>query len=168
MAPSPCSTYSATTRQRLVSVVFRVSPSRLVFQIGAAADSCLSKFLKNVTAASTPEEIAKALEKNDEMRVSHESAAQEGQTAAPSATEHVIHPDHKVQINCVFRQVDNHFVAFVVVKGKLYELDGRREGPVCHGPAADLLSSAGAVCKKYMEANPQENRFGLIALAAAD
>lgn len=49
-----------------------------------------------------------------------QAAAQQGDTAAPPADE----------------EVDLHFVAFVCVAGALYELDGRKAGPINHGPCA--------------------------------
>jgi len=37
------------------------------------------------------------------------------------------------------QKVDTHFVALVHVNGKLYELDGRKDGPVCHGETTQAL-----------------------------
>ena len=60
-----------------------------------------------------------------------------------------------------------HFVALVHREGFLYELDGRRAGPVCHGPTtpATLLSDAAAVAKRFMEHSASLS-FNMIALAA--
>jgi len=30
-------------------------------------------------------------------------------------------------------QVEHHFIAFVEKDGKVFELDGRKTGPICHG-----------------------------------
>uniref|UniRef100_A0A669F6R6 Ubiquitin carboxyl-terminal hydrolase n=1 Tax=Oreochromis niloticus TaxID=8128 RepID=A0A669F6R6_ORENI len=68
-------------------------------------DSPLKKFLEQ-TSKMTPEERATFLEKDESIRVTHESSAQEGQTEAPSL-------DEKVNL---------HFIAFVNVGGHLYEL----------------------------------------------
>ena len=60
-----------------------------------------------------------------------------------------------------------HFVCFVNVKGRLWELDGRKGGPIDHGasdPAA-LLEAAGAVMREYMARDPESIRFTLLALA---
>ena len=60
-----------------------------------------------------------------------------------------------------------HFVCFVNVNGRLWELDGRKGGPIDHGasdPAA-LLEAAGAVMREYMARDPESIRFTLLALA---
>lgn len=46
--------------------------------------------------------------------------------------------------------------------GVLYELDGRKEGPVPHGPtsSATLLQDACAVVKQFMDRDPGELRRG--------
>ncbi|VDL89065.1 unnamed protein product, partial [Schistocephalus solidus] len=63
-------------------------------------------------------------------------------------------------------KVDLHFVTFVNCHGKLIELDGRREGPVCHGTtsADSLLSDACNAAKKFMERDAENLLFSLIAL----
>uniref|UniRef100_A0A8C8K1P1 Ubiquitin carboxyl-terminal hydrolase n=1 Tax=Oncorhynchus tshawytscha TaxID=74940 RepID=A0A8C8K1P1_ONCTS len=68
-------------------------------------DSPLKMFLVQSTKLS-PENKATFLEKDESIRVTHESSAQEGQTEAPSLDE----------------KVDLHFIAFVNVGGHLYEL----------------------------------------------
>ncbi len=52
------------------------------------------------------------------MLCAPQEAAQQGATAAPAADE----------------EVDLHFIAFVQREGSLYELDGRKAGPINHGP----------------------------------
>ncbi|KAF3843343.1 hypothetical protein F7725_002192 [Dissostichus mawsoni] len=85
------------------------------------------------------------------IRVTHESSAQEGQTEAPSV-------DEKVNL---------HFIAFVNVGGQLYELDGRKPFPIVHGKTSEdtLLEDAVEVCKVFMARDPQEVRFTIIALS---
>lgn len=60
-----------------------------------------------------------------------------------------------------------HFVAFVCVGDKLYELDGREEGPIYHGPKtqASLLKDSTAVIKTFMARDPTERRVTITAMA---
>lgn len=63
-----------------------------------------------------------------------------------------------------------HFICFVHKDGKLYELDGRKDGPVEHGAssAEGLLPDAARVIReKYMSVDPTEHRFTIMALSAA-
>lgn len=84
----------------------------------------------------------------------HKELAQEGQTNTPSAEDPVIH----------------HFVTFVHKDGTLYELDGRKAFPINHGPTTvdSLLEDAAKVCKGFMARDPNELRFTVMALTAAD
>ncbi|XP_069035082.1 ubiquitin carboxyl-terminal hydrolase isozyme L3 isoform X2 [Lepisosteus oculatus] len=115
-------------------------------------DSALKKFLIESRSLS-PEEKAIFLEKDESIRVTHESSAQEGQTEAPSIDE----------------KVDLHFIAFVSVGGQLYELDGRKPFPIVHGKTTEdsFLEDAVEVCKKFMARDPEELRFTVVALSKA-
>jgi ubiquitin carboxyl-terminal hydrolase L3 len=115
-------------------------------------NSVLGKFV-NSTRTLTPEKRGEALQADESFRKIHAKVAEAGQTAAPTAEEAA--------------NVDLHFVALVPVKGKIWELDGRKPGPVCHGPTTDdaFLADGVKVCKAFMEANPEENRFTIVALA---
>jgi ubiquitin carboxyl-terminal hydrolase L3 len=59
-----------------------------------------------------------------------------------------------------------HFVALVNVEDKLYELDGRKQGPVLHGSTSPttLLQDACKVVKQFMDRDPEEVRFTILAL----
>ncbi|XP_069746655.1 ubiquitin carboxyl-terminal hydrolase isozyme L3 [Narcine bancroftii] len=111
--------------------------------------SVMKKFLED-SACLSPEDKAKFLENDESIRVSHEFSAQEGQTEAPSLDE----------------KVDLHFISFVNVDGHLYELDGRKPFPINHGDttAESLLEDAIEVCKKFMQRDPDELRFTVMAL----
>jgi ubiquitin carboxyl-terminal hydrolase L3 len=63
--------------------------------------------------------------------------------------------------------VETHFVSLVHAGGALYELDGRKRGPVRHGPTspATLLRDACRVVQEFMERDPGELRFTILALA---
>lgn len=119
-------------------------------QLDFEPNSPLKKFIEQ-SANMTPEERATFLENDESIRVIHESSAQEGQTEAPSL-------DEKVNL---------HFIAFVNVGGHLYELDGRKFSPIVHGKTSDdtLLEDAAKVCRVFMDRDPQEVRFTIIALS---
>ncbi|XP_031826224.1 ubiquitin carboxyl-terminal hydrolase isoform X2 [Nomia melanderi] len=95
-------------------------------------------------------EIGGLLMKSNEISVAHEEMAHEGQTEAPSEEAPVYH----------------HFVAFIQKNGVLYELDGRKAGPITHGPTSPetLLEDAARVCKEYMARDPEEMYFTVVAL----
>lgn len=96
-------------------------------------------------------ERAAALESDESLNNAHAEFASQGQTEAPSAED----------------KVDLHFVAFVEKGGILYELDGRKEAAVSHGPCKqeDLLPAACSAIKScFMAADPNEHRFTILAL----
>ena len=82
----------------------------------------------------------------------HDAAAREGQTAAPALDD----------------KVDYHFVAFVNVDGGLYELDGRKSGPILKRKSSPetFLTDAAAACKEYMTHDPDNINFTIMALTA--
>ncbi len=116
-----------------------------------AAGSWLQRF-SALTTAMSPEERARALEEDDTLDDAHADAASLGQTVADSTAE-----------------VDLHFICFVHVDGGLYELDGRRPGPLRHGDgsAETLLRDAMAVIKREFVDRSEELQFNVIALAPA-
>uniref|UniRef100_A0A8K9XIN6 Ubiquitin carboxyl-terminal hydrolase n=1 Tax=Oncorhynchus mykiss TaxID=8022 RepID=A0A8K9XIN6_ONCMY len=81
-------------------------------------DSALKKFLDE-TANMTPAQRATHLENNQAIREAHDEVAVQGQCRVEADN------------------VNFHFITFVNVKGQLYELDGRMEGPVNHGTTKD-------------------------------
>ncbi|OCL13843.1 cysteine proteinase [Glonium stellatum] len=90
-------------------------------------DSNLSLLLKDAVPLK-PAERANLLYESEALENAHQSAAAGGDTAAPSADE----------------KVDLHYVCFVKSeKNHLWELDGRRKGPLDRGVLAedeDVLS----------------------------
>lgn len=106
--------------------------------------------LFTTTATMTPAERADYLEADDEIEVTHESAAAEGQSAQEE-------------------DVNTHFVCFTHVDGCLYELDGRKAFPINHGATTTdtLLEDACAVVKQFMERDPGELKFTIVALVKA-
>ena len=65
--------------------------------------------------------------------------------------------------------VDTHFICFTEVGGCLYELDGRKAFPINHGSSSPetMLADACKVVKGFMERDPEEQRFTIVALAPA-
>ena len=116
-----------------------------------ASGSYIEKYLKE-TAEMTGPQIAEYLDNDDELEATHASAATEGTTAVPADN----------------TSVDTHFNAFIVRDGHLYEMDGRKEGPVNHGLCEEgrLLEGATAVMRGFMDRDPGEVRFTICALAA--
>eukprot|EP00052_Salpingoeca_macrocollata_P034757 m.12571 g.12571 ORF g.12571 m.12571 type:complete len:245 (+) comp6928_c0_seq1:163-897(+) len=116
----------------------------------AKEGSWLEGFFKNAQG-KTPDERAALLEEDDKIEQEHDAAASEGQTER--SEEHM--------------NVDTHFIAFVHSGGHLYELDGRKAGPINHGPSTKdtLLPDACKVIRRFMERDPGEMRFTMVALA---
>jgi len=124
----------------------------LVLTFHYSAEKHLKKFLDS-TKGMSPADRGTALEKDQAFGEAHEESAQEGQTQAPSRDE----------------KVDLHFVAFVHQNGGLYELDGRKENPIRHGDTTEdtLLEDTALVVKKFMERDPENLNFTIVALAKA-
>ncbi|XP_052795624.1 ubiquitin carboxyl-terminal hydrolase isozyme L3-like [Mya arenaria] len=109
-----------------------------------------NKFLED-TLGKEPNEIANILENDSAMGAAHDDTAQEGQTEAPSRDD----------------KINTHFIAFVCREEGLYELDGRKSGPVFHGKTTpdSLLEDAIEVVRKFMARDPTQLNFTLMALA---
>ena len=114
-------------------------------------DGPLKTFVE-ATKDMSPAERAEKLEADDDICKSHDDAAREGQTRAPGRDDHV----------------DYHFVCFVNVDNGLYELDGRKSGPILKGKCSQetFLSDAAAACKEYMTRDPDNINFTVVALTA--
>ncbi|GAB1599939.1 ubiquitin carboxyl-terminal hydrolase-like [Argonauta hians] len=113
-------------------------------------DAYMKKFIA-ATKSMTPEEKASYLEMNREMGIVHEDCAQVGQTQAPPRDQAVV----------------RHFITLIAHDNKLYELDGRKDGPVCHGDIGkrSFIEYAAETLKKFMERDPDEMDFSVMALA---
>ncbi|CAM9489076.1 unnamed protein product [Discosporangium mesarthrocarpum] len=120
--------------------------------IELAKDSFLQRFLGK-TRGMSADQMARALHDEEELEVVHEEAAQEGQSEQKDRDE----------------KINTHFVCLTEVDGILYELDGRKEGPISHGPTSEatLLQDCCVVVKKFMDRDPGELRFTIVALAPA-
>ncbi|XP_062073907.1 ubiquitin carboxyl-terminal hydrolase 3 isoform X2 [Humulus lupulus] len=109
--------------------------------------SFLDKFFKS-TASLGPLERARYLENDREMEVAHSIAATAGETEASD-------------------NVNTHFICFTCVDGVLYELDGRKTGPISHGASSPstLLQDAAKVILGMIQKNPDSLDFNVIALS---
>ncbi len=120
--------------------------------------SDLEKLVKDAIPLG-PIERADLLYNSQALECAHQSAADQGQSAAPSAEDNI----------------DLHYVCFVKdEKNNLWEMDGRRKGPLNRGtlgPEEDVLSEKALELgvRKFLqreeEAGGGELRFSLITLA---
>lgn len=116
-------------------------------------DSPISNFRRNLIQHNAdPVQLVQNIAK--EM---YSTYSEQGQTEAPSAED----------------DVELHFVCFVKVNNKIYELDGRREGPIileiAEDAATDILNDdcVAKRVKKYMSLVSGENalKFAMMGLA---
>jgi ubiquitin carboxyl-terminal hydrolase L3 len=116
-------------------------------EIKLSDGSFLDKFYKS-TASMDPLERAAFLENDIEMEVAHSVAATAGETEATD-------------------NVDTHFICFSCVDGELYELDGRKSGPISHGASSpeNLLKDAAKVIQGMIQKNPHSLNFNVIAVS---
>ncbi|VYS63034.1 unnamed protein product [Arabidopsis thaliana] len=116
-------------------------------EIKLSDGSFLDRFFKS-TANMTPTERAKFLENDSQIEDAHSVAVIAGDTPASE-------------------DADTHFICLACVEGELYELDGRKAGPISHGASspATLLKDATKVIKKMIEKNPGSLNFNLIAIS---
>ena len=121
-------------------------------------DSSLARLVSQALPLS-PVDRAKLLESSPEIATAHAAAAIQGDTSAPTAED----------------SIDLHFVAFIKsANNNLWELDGRRKGPLNRGKideADDALSDAAVklgvrnFLKREEQAGGGDLRFSLLALA---
>ncbi|KAL9326746.1 hypothetical protein ACSQ67_007391 [Phaseolus vulgaris] len=109
--------------------------------------SFFDKFFKS-TASMDPIQRAAFLENDRDMEVAHSVAATAGDTVASD-------------------NVDTHFICFACVDGQLYELDGRKSGPISHGESSPsaLLRDAAKVIQSMIQKNPDSLNFNVIAIS---
>ena len=139
----------------LIGVLHSVSNGFAKSQIQPGSD--LANLLKEAVPLQ-PDDRAVLLEETDALEKTHQAAAITGDTKAPDAQ----------------ADVDLHYVAFVKSdkNGHLFELDGRRKGPLDRGELKadeDVLSenALDRGVRAFMEREAGDPRFSLIALAQA-
>ena len=122
-----------------------------------AKGAFLDSFM-NETAGMTPEEIGEHLEAgkgcSGTLHELHGEAAQRGDTRAPGVDD----------------EIDLHFVAFVEKDGVVWELDGRRAGPIQRGAVEGGLmrSVARVVREEYIAKRDGDISFNVMALVSAE
>ncbi|KAF7828463.1 ubiquitin carboxyl-terminal hydrolase 3 [Senna tora] len=116
-------------------------------EVNLIDESFFDRFFKT-TASMDPLQRASFLENDREMEVAHSVAATAGETEASD-------------------NVDTHFICFVCVDGELYELDGRKSGPISHGQSSSntLLRDAAKVIQSMIQKNPNSLNFNVISIS---
>ena len=117
-------------------------------------ESWLNNFLyRRATWNTDPIVKAEMLESDDAIETLHDDATQDEANATGRGE--------------IEDRLLTHFIAFSNVDGMLYELDGRKNGPICHGETKQeqLLEDSCRVIKRFMERDPEELRFTILALA---
>lgn len=117
------------------------------------------KALLEEAKSLTPEQRGELLLKDNseseayKLIATHQELAMEGQTEA--------NPHEKVNY---------HFVALVERGGFLYELDGRKEFPINHGPTTEdsFLLDGAKVCREFIEKDSENVNFTVMALVQSD
>ncbi|KAK9770216.1 hypothetical protein SCAR479_13100 [Seiridium cardinale] len=118
--------------------------------------SNLDKLVKDAIPLA-PAERSKLIEGTSSLASAHHEAASQGDTAAPDAQD----------------DVDLHYVCFSKTSdGTLWELDGRRKGPIARGKLEeneDVLSDKALLWGplKFLEREGADMRFSCVALAGA-
>ncbi|KAK3390421.1 ubiquitin carboxyl-terminal hydrolase [Podospora didyma] len=118
--------------------------------------SDLDKLLKAAEPLDIPGR-ARLLETDQSLANAHRGAAEQGDTAAPDATD----------------DVDLHYVTFVKTEdGSLWEMDGSRKGPLLRGHLRadeDVLSQKALMLGplKFLERESGDLRFNCVALAGS-
>ena len=124
------------------------------------AGSDLDQLLKQAIPLK-PDDRANLLYESKALESAHQNAATSGDSAVPSADD----------------RVDLHYVCFVKAEdGHIWELDGRRKGPLDRGtlaPDEDVLSDKAlslgvrSFLKREEKAGGGELRFSLVGLASS-
>ncbi|GIX82494.1 ubiquitin carboxyl-terminal hydrolase isozyme L3 [Caerostris extrusa] len=132
-----------------VSLIHAIANADEELELGPT--STLKEFLDR-TADMSSEERGQELEMDENLCCVHEELAKEGQTEAPEADE----------------EIKLHFITFVTVDEQLYELDARKNYPINHGSTSvdTLMKDSVSVCKKFMERDPENVNFSIMALVA--
>jgi ubiquitin carboxyl-terminal hydrolase L3 len=118
--------------------------------LGLDKDKFFAKFLKDTKSMSAAERAA-ALEANTDIESSHQSVANDSEAKS--------NVNDKTNVNL-------HFIVFVCVDNYMWELDGRKKRPICHGKSSlqSLLYDSVGVVSQFMARDPKDLRFNMAAL----
>lgn len=142
----------------LIGLLHGVSNGAARYQV--QADSDLDKLI-NKAVPLKPLQRAELLEETEALETAHQAAASTGDSTVPNVED----------------SVDLHYVCFVKSgNGHLWEMDGRRKGPLDRGALPEdedvlgptaLEKGVRAFLKREEQAGGGELRFSLIVLAEA-
>lgn len=112
-------------------------------------NSSIREFIKE-SQQLEPEVKANKFETCETIATAHEKASVEGQTEAPAASE----------------SVEYHFISIIHNNNAIYEMDGRKHGPINHGPTSEatFLKDATQVVKKFVDVDPNNPNFSMQAI----
>lgn len=112
-------------------------------------DSSIKEFIKE-SQQLEPEKKANKFENCETIATAHERSSVEGQTEAPPAEE----------------SVEYHFISIIYNNNIIYEMDGRKLGPINHGPTTPetFLKDAIEVVKKFVNIDPSNPNFSMQAI----
>lgn len=111
-------------------------------------NSTVRQFIKE-SKQLEPEVRANKFESCETIATAHEKASNEGQTEAPQASE------------CV----EYHYISIIHNKNTIYEMDGRKHGPINHGPTTQetFLKDGVKVVQKFVDIDPSNPNFSVLA-----
>ena len=117
------------------------------------AESWLGKFFDSCPAPLSPIAKAEILESDQEIESKHDEATSDAQNQTSRGS--------------LGDRIETHFVALAHVDGFMYELDGRKDQPIPHGMTSEetFLKDSAKVVQKFMDRDPGEMRFTILALA---
>lgn len=112
-------------------------------------NSSLKEFIKE-SKQLEPEVKANKFETCQTIATAHENSSVQGQTEAPAASE----------------SVEYHFISIIHKGNTIYEMDGRKYGPINHGLTKQdtFLKDAIEVVKKFVDTDPENPNFSMQAV----
>ncbi|XP_022639130.1 ubiquitin carboxyl-terminal hydrolase 3-like isoform X2 [Vigna radiata var. radiata] len=119
----------------------------LTSEVKLVEGSFFDEFFKS-TASMDPLQRAAFLVNDRDVEVAHSVATSDGDTVASD-------------------NEDPHFICFACVDGQLYDLDGRKSGPISHGVSSPstLLRDVAKVIQSMIQKNPDSLNFSVIAIS---